>query len=340
MAWYVMRNEKTFGPLDNAQLKAMAAQGQVVADSQISQSTNGPWLPARNVRGLFQPPTPAPTDSSSSAFTPPPVEQLSGMHGNTAPVCPEPPSQNSHGSSSLDPKTGNILGTLVLIALGAIIFAQVVQIGLSAHHLKNLESLLQRCLVTVDSNISLQPMRLENLQKQLEQKYVFERSRERQRILDAEFERLVYVHAGGRALIKLYVLLERHDTKNKTEQHALASKPQHPSNAQAIGPFEAYKPFLLTFEQIRTAEIPSSRADLKELVFKSDLRDRDWSPFYSNNYTNERERVFDALSREVRDLSSKLESLASQYDVAVNMETLGYEIAAAQQTKDYPRWLY
>jgi hypothetical protein len=53
MAWYVMHEGKVHGPLDSPRLKALATQGRIDTETQVSQSESGPWVAARNVKGLF-----------------------------------------------------------------------------------------------------------------------------------------------------------------------------------------------------------------------------------------------------------------------------------------------
>ncbi len=64
MAWYVMHEGKVHGPLDSPRLKALATQGRIDTDTQVSQSESGPWVAARNVKGLFA------LSGSTTALTP------------------------------------------------------------------------------------------------------------------------------------------------------------------------------------------------------------------------------------------------------------------------------
>lgn len=52
MPWFVLLNEKPRGPLDASQLKRLAEQGQINGDTLVSQSTEGPWVAARKIKGL------------------------------------------------------------------------------------------------------------------------------------------------------------------------------------------------------------------------------------------------------------------------------------------------
>jgi hypothetical protein len=59
MAWYVKDpfTDEIRGPLENAELKAMANQGRIDKSSAVATSANGPWVEAARVKGLFTPPT-------------------------------------------------------------------------------------------------------------------------------------------------------------------------------------------------------------------------------------------------------------------------------------------
>ena len=53
MDWYVIHGGKVHGPLDSSQLKALATQGKINTKTQLSQNQSGPWVAAKNVKGLF-----------------------------------------------------------------------------------------------------------------------------------------------------------------------------------------------------------------------------------------------------------------------------------------------
>jgi hypothetical protein len=64
MAWFVMQGEKARGPFDASQLKGMAREGQITAETLISKSNAGPWVAARNVKGLLTHQIPAASATS------------------------------------------------------------------------------------------------------------------------------------------------------------------------------------------------------------------------------------------------------------------------------------
>ena len=55
MPWYIQDRftDSVTGPFDAAQLQAMAAEGRLEADAQVSKSQEGPWVPASRVKGLM-----------------------------------------------------------------------------------------------------------------------------------------------------------------------------------------------------------------------------------------------------------------------------------------------
>jgi len=70
--WYCMISGHERGPLSSQQLKAMATKGRLQPDHLVRQGTEGSWVPASRVKGLFATAGPAapsdkPTDSDSAA---------------------------------------------------------------------------------------------------------------------------------------------------------------------------------------------------------------------------------------------------------------------------------
>jgi hypothetical protein len=53
MPWYAQSKGQLLGPYDDAQFKALANEGRVNADTQVAQSSEGPWVAAARVKGLF-----------------------------------------------------------------------------------------------------------------------------------------------------------------------------------------------------------------------------------------------------------------------------------------------
>jgi len=60
MPWYVKDNftDDVRGPLDDAELKAMATTGRINESSEVATSASGPWVAASRVKGLFAVPPP------------------------------------------------------------------------------------------------------------------------------------------------------------------------------------------------------------------------------------------------------------------------------------------
>jgi hypothetical protein len=55
--WFVRQGGKAFGPFDSSKLRQLAAAGKITPQTELSQSANGPWATAGNVKGLFNPAT-------------------------------------------------------------------------------------------------------------------------------------------------------------------------------------------------------------------------------------------------------------------------------------------
>lgn len=51
--WYVKINEKTHGPMTSKQLKDYSASGKITPETALKKGTDGQWVKASNVRGLF-----------------------------------------------------------------------------------------------------------------------------------------------------------------------------------------------------------------------------------------------------------------------------------------------
>jgi len=56
--WYVKKGEKVLGPLDSPRLKQLAADKKIGPQTQVAQSSTGPWVSASRVNGLFAQPEP------------------------------------------------------------------------------------------------------------------------------------------------------------------------------------------------------------------------------------------------------------------------------------------
>jgi hypothetical protein len=93
--WFCEIAGREIGPLSSHQLKAMAANGQILATDSVRRGAAGHWVPASHVRGLFAagqtpPPPPAgpPSIFATSGLPPPNV----AWPTETPPSPVEPPS--------------------------------------------------------------------------------------------------------------------------------------------------------------------------------------------------------------------------------------------------------
>jgi len=74
-AWFVRVGGKVFGPFDDQRLKKLAAEGKIIAKTEISLSQTGPWHEARTLKGLLLQPAdktqakPAPANPQSNLPT-------------------------------------------------------------------------------------------------------------------------------------------------------------------------------------------------------------------------------------------------------------------------------
>jgi ferredoxin len=67
-AWYLARNKQRVGPLSFAQLRELAAQGELSRDDMVVQAGAQKWVAAGEVHGLF--PQPAATPAEPEAAGP------------------------------------------------------------------------------------------------------------------------------------------------------------------------------------------------------------------------------------------------------------------------------
>ena len=51
--WFCKIGEKKYGPLNDQQLKTIVAKGQLKPEHLVRQGSEGPWVPAGRIKGLF-----------------------------------------------------------------------------------------------------------------------------------------------------------------------------------------------------------------------------------------------------------------------------------------------
>jgi membrane protein YdbS with pleckstrin-like domain len=69
--WYVRVDGEQYGPYTSEQLKMYASEGHVTRDSEVRRGTDGRWVIASQVKGMF-------TDVADSAPPPPPPRPATG----------------------------------------------------------------------------------------------------------------------------------------------------------------------------------------------------------------------------------------------------------------------
>jgi hypothetical protein len=102
--WFCKIGEKKFGPLSGQQLKTIVAKGQLRPEHFVRRGSEGPWVPAGRIKGLFpanpagddhpQGKTPLPTDGkrrSSVPGKPPQPPKATTVGLPTAAEVPSPP---------------------------------------------------------------------------------------------------------------------------------------------------------------------------------------------------------------------------------------------------------
>lgn len=73
--WYIRKAGKEHGPFTGAQLKQLANSRRISADTDVRRATDGNWVRAEQVRGLFNPrvPEPRPGNPEKVEVAPPPL---------------------------------------------------------------------------------------------------------------------------------------------------------------------------------------------------------------------------------------------------------------------------
>ena len=88
--WFCQVSGEQLGPLSARQLKTMAQRGQLTPDSQVRQGSNGKWVPAGRVKGLFSSPdsSEAWSDSSEVPMAQPAAQSAAAPTAKRAPRAP------------------------------------------------------------------------------------------------------------------------------------------------------------------------------------------------------------------------------------------------------------
>jgi tetratricopeptide (TPR) repeat protein len=53
--WYYVREERVFGPISSSELRCKARESVIDRTTPVRRGSDGPWVPARRVQGLFDP---------------------------------------------------------------------------------------------------------------------------------------------------------------------------------------------------------------------------------------------------------------------------------------------
>ena len=100
--WFYASNKKKHGPVQLAQLRQLAAGGQLQPTDMILQEGTQKWVAARALPGLF----PAPSPASAPAVRPAPALSRSDAHVNHTSTAVKPAPPNAASTQSLPAPTG------------------------------------------------------------------------------------------------------------------------------------------------------------------------------------------------------------------------------------------
>jgi hypothetical protein len=114
--WYVKVGAKEHGPYLPSQLKRLAEEGKVSPESEVRRGTDGSWVRARRVKGLFPVTTPTPDKAAINEedvldILGPPTEPLSEAGEWRPSLSVEAP--GSPQPSTPEPSFGDICSTTV-----------------------------------------------------------------------------------------------------------------------------------------------------------------------------------------------------------------------------------
>ena len=106
--WQIQIDGKTYGPFDDARMKALVKQGKITPDTPVCVASQGRWVAAKTVKGLFSASQsnaePKPVVRSTSSQTPP-RRQPASSPPVTLPRAELDPVTQAHRSSPTDDPT-------------------------------------------------------------------------------------------------------------------------------------------------------------------------------------------------------------------------------------------
>lgn len=114
--WYYAHGNEQAGPVPSAELKELAAAGELLPDDLVWREGMDQWVTARNVKGLFEAAVPKPADTPAEAVEPlgEVAEPVSPTPGTAPAVLPVP------GETALDRPRPPADGHLFDMMLGVI----------------------------------------------------------------------------------------------------------------------------------------------------------------------------------------------------------------------------
>ena len=127
MLWYYARNDQRFGPVEEAELRRLAAAGQLSPTDLVWRQEFPDWRRAGEVEGLF--PLGAPR-----MVTPPPPPAAAYTPQLVSPYAPFPPAQVQPTTQYADfgSRLGAFLIDLVILVIGGMVLGFIVGFGMAS----------------------------------------------------------------------------------------------------------------------------------------------------------------------------------------------------------------
>src|SRR5882757_7418806 len=129
MLWYYARNDQRFGPVEEAELRRLAAAGQISPTDLVWRQDFPDWRRAGEVEALFPPaarmamPPPPPP----AAFAPPPVAPPGSLYNPYS----QPQVQQTLQYADFGSRFGAFLIDFVILFVGGMIIGVVIALGLA-----------------------------------------------------------------------------------------------------------------------------------------------------------------------------------------------------------------